>query len=366
MDNGLQNPLQFSFIDPVQIYSDEFTSTSGYTFAGDGITRDSRGREQGYKIWIKNGKYKPVNLPVRGKSGYPFILHAFAAEYAGQGRGYSRLAHALQEFQNITDFSAAQVKKAINQSNLVMYVKPGQDNPASNPYETIQRNIAAGPIQQYGSIPNPAPEANNVTEESTQPVSCYRLPEATFETPGSAVVANLEEGEEIKPGPNNAPVESYDKFVDSFTAYLAASLSIPIEVVLMRFNQNYSASRASLILFWRTAKIWQDEMAADVLNPTYEAWLSGEIALGRIQAPGWSDPVMRAAWLHCNWIGAPMPNIDPKRTADADRAYVEMGAQTLDRVARDYNGSDGTANRAKLAREFDELPSSPWQKIGLP
>jgi len=244
-----------------------------------------------------------------------------------------------------------------------MFVKPSKDLPASNPYRSVINTLGAGPVaEQYGAVPEPSQTASNVTPESIQPVSCHRLPEGIFDVPGSTIVANLEQGEEIKPGPVTAPMETFDRFVDSISAYLAASLSIPLEVVLMRFNQNYSASRASLILFWRVANIWIQEMAADLLNPTLEAWLSGEIGAGRISAPGWQDPRLRAAWLYGRWYGAPMPNIDPKRTADADRLYVDLGAQTLDRVARNLNGSDGQSNRAKLRREFEELPTGPWSK----
>jgi len=55
-----------------------------------------------------------------------------------------------------------------------------------------------------------------------------------------------------------------------------------------------------------------------------------------------------------------MPNIDPMRTAKADKEYLEMGAQTLDGVARNHNGSDGVMNRQKLTREYTELPIPPW------
>ena len=143
-------------------------------------------------------------------------------------------------------------------------------------------------------------------------------------------------------------------------SYVSSSTGMPLEVLLMKFGQNYSASRGALLLFWRVVGIWRDEMASDYLNPTFESWLSEEIAAGRVSAPGFSDPVLRKAWLNCSWAGAPMPNIDPKRTADADRTYTEMGATTLDRVSRDLNGSSGKANRAKLAREFKELPRAPW------
>ena len=93
-------------------------------------------------------------------------------------------------------------------------------------------------------------------------------PEATMTRPGVGVFS-LRNAEDLKPFPETAPAEQYDRFVDAFTSYLAASISMPIEVLLMRFNQNYSASRASLVLFWRVAQIWREELAADFLNPIY-------------------------------------------------------------------------------------------------
>jgi capsid protein len=91
-------------------------------------------------------------------------------------------------------------------------------------------------------------------------------------------------------------------------------------------------------------------------------WLAGEIGANRISCPGWSDPRLRAAWVNARWVGVPMPNIDPDKTASADMKYVEMGAQTLERVSRNFNGSSGKTNRAKLKREISELTKVPWSK----
>jgi len=359
----LINPLQFSGIDANQIRGYAFTSTYTQYSQRDGINRDGRGRETSYKVWMQQygdnqDPYRFETIPrIGSKSKRIFMLHGFMPDYVGQGRGYSRLAHALQEFENITDFSISQVKKAINQSAITMYVKPSKDNPSSNPFEGVLTEAGASPVvEQFGSTPAPSQEAANVN-----PVSCYRMPEATIDTPGSTAVFNLAEGEDLAPFKATAPSESYDSFVNSFCSFLSASLSMPIEVMLMKFNQNYSASRASLILFWRVAQIWRAEIEADLLNPVYEMWLAEEIAAARILAPGWQDPVLRKAWLSTRWLGSPMPNIDPMRTAKADKEYVDMGAQTLDRVARNLNGSNGKANRSKLTREFQELPLAPWQ-----
>jgi len=40
--------------------------------------------------------------------------------------------------------------------------------------------------------------------------------------------------------------------------------------------------------------------------------------------------------------------------------YVEMGAQTLQDVAQNLNGSDIESNKSQIARELDGLPNPPW------
>lgn len=354
----LLNPLQISFLDPNQIRGNAYTSTYGFQQDNDGIVRNEMGRESAYKVWIKqkDGQYKESQIDAFGKrSKRPLMLHGFQPEYAGQGRGYSRLSHLLQEFENLTDFSVSQIKKAIAQSSITMFNKPSRDNAASNPLEAIEHGMA-GPL----GAPPTKEEAEQVGLDLDEYVKYVPIPEATFTRPGSVGVFNLQGGEELVPLKHTSPSESYPEFVNSFVSYLSASNSMPIEVLLMKFEQNYSASRGALILFWRIAQIWRAEIAADFLDPVYYAWLAGEIAAGRILCPGWQDPRLRACWLGHNWIGAPMPNIDPAKTAKADKEYAELGAQTLDRIAINHNGSSGKSNRAKLAREFAELPKAPW------
>lgn len=359
----LLNPLQLSFVDPNQIRGLGYTSTYGIQQSiRDGIERDPNGKEIAYNVYLKQPDYtfRPVKIPAYGpRSKRRMMVHGYQPEYPGQGRGYSRLSHALQEFENITDFAAAEIKKAIAQSVITCFVKPSKENVASNPLEAISHRAPVGPagLTTQGQA---LAEENNVDPGDV--FNYIPIPEATVSQPGSMAICNLNEGEDFKAFANTAPVESFEAFVNTLAGHLSASLSIPIEVVLMKFAQNYSASRASLILFWRIAQIWRSEMATDFLDPVYENWLSGEIAAGRISAPGWTDPRLREAWLKNQWIGSPMPNIDPQRTAKADQLYAEMGAQTLDRIAHNLNGSSGKANRAKLRRELAELPAVPWSK----
>jgi capsid protein len=267
----------------------------------------------------------------------------------------------LQEFSDLTTFTISQIKKAISQSSLSMFVKPGPEQAASNIMDGVAHTLGAGPTSADPLNPEAVDAQGSDLPAS---VSYNLLPEATMVQPGSVGVFNLERAEDLKPFPQTAPGESYPEFVNAFVSYLSASTGMPVEVLLMKFGQNYSASRGALMLFWRVAMIWRAELSSDFLDPVFEEWLTGEIAAGRIQAPGWSDPFLRRAWLNHTWIGQPMPNIDPLRTAKADETYAGLGAQTLDHIARNLNGSDGSTNRAKLTRELTELPDMPWRNQG--
>jgi capsid protein len=287
------------------------------------------------------------------------MIHGYAPEYAGQGRGYSRIGHAVQDMQGITSFTLSQIMKAVYQSQIFMFLSSSKVD-GSNPLLNWT-NFPKGPFgQQFGSQPQPAPDAQNVTDEGISPIEAHGPPHVDIHEPGGMAIWGLRAGQEIKPFMNTAPAVDFDKFVDANAAYLSASSGMPLENLLMRFNRNYTASRGAFIMLWRGAKIWRYEMEMDALNPARAMWTAEEVAAGRIAAPGWSDPILRAAWLNGVWHGEPLPNIDEVKTSKADMLDVQMGAKTLDTVARERNGSDGARNRAKLAREYEELPESPF------
>jgi capsid protein len=362
-DPGRINPLSASFVGADQIiyggYTDTYFPDCVQT---DGIERDKQGREVAYHVYVRqpDGTVKPVMVPARGPSGRIHFLHGFAAEYAGQTRGYPRISHIVQELENLTDFSSAHIKKAIAESAFVGVVEPGPDAPAIN----FAADHASGPLSQFQAPVAPSTDGEGV-DEFGFPITFNTMNDLNVR-PGAMIVGNLQANEKFTPFGGKNPSEAYGVFVEAVMTDLAASNSMPVEVVRMKFGENFSASRAALILAWQVIQIWVSELASDFLKPIYEEWLSGEIAAGRVSAPGWSDPRMRQAWLNCGWIGAPMPNIDPSKTTKALKDEVEMGAKDLDMVAQELNGTDGQSNRAKLVRQLAELPRVPWGQGSAP
>lgn len=363
-EKTLQNPLQFSFIDANQIRATGFTSTYAQFGHDDGIGRNADGTEKDYKIWIRNdakpGEYSLKTVPrVGSKSGKIMMIHGFNPEYAGQQRGYARLGFAIQEMENLTDFTSAAIKKAINQSNLVLSVENQQKDPGQD---------FSGLIDPTQSALGPSSITPTAQEEIDRlaNVNYCPIPEATVGAPGSVAVVGNDQGDMIKMLGNSAPADDFKSFIGVFTERLASAAGIPQEVVLMKFGQNYSASRATLLLFWSVVEMWRAEMAADFLNPIYESWLSEEIAAGRVTAPGWSDPRLRAAWLSCSWVGSPLPSIDPKKESEARRANLELNLTTLERESRDLNGSDAKTNIERNKKTFPEMVAPYWVQNSEP
>lgn len=354
----LQSPLQYGFIDANQIRGYAWTSTYSQTNVEDGIERYNDGREKAYKVWLfdaQKKEYQYKTIPRVGeKSGRTMMLHGYNPEYAGQRRGYSRLGFAIQELENITDFASSVIKKAINQSNFVMAVENEVKDP-SNPFEDIENSVESAIGASLSST------ATEAIDNLSQGVTVCPLPEAGLDTPGSTAIVNLTEGDKVKMLENTAPADSFKDFVTVFAERLASAAGIPIEVVLMKFSNNYSASRATLLLFWRVVQIWREEMIADLLNPIYESWLGEEIAAGNISAPGWGDPVLKAAWLYCQWIGSPLPSIDPGKEANARKLNLEMNLTTIERESRNLNGSDAKMNVMKNKKTFPEMAVPYWQ-----
>lgn len=354
-----RNPLQISFWDPAQIQGCPQTDTAGHWLPDSGIQYNSAGQEVAYNVLTydpKSYEYKAeVVRRVGPRSGKVFVLHGFQKEYPAQRRGYPRISHILHELEKLTDFELSHIEKAIHESMIAVYVKPNSKHPAS---AAGLEDLAHSPAGPWKAPDQPVTSTDTIT----QPYADYSEVNEVSARPGAWFNAGLQGGEDLKTLPLSTPADNYHTFVDAFMKSLCASVSMPYELVWMRFGESFSASRASLVLAWQAIEIWRHEMASDYLEPIYEAWLEGEIAAGRVRAPGWADPRSRRAWLSSNWIGFPMPNIDPSKTAKADEMYVNMGATTLDKVARQLNGSSGKANRRKLAREFEELPASPFMK----
>jgi capsid protein len=353
----LLSTLQWETIDPNQIRGCAYTSTYAQMAAADGIEKNPDGTEKSYKIWFTDPatfELKDVDIPAYSeRNGRTFMLHGFISAYSGQTRGISLISHVIQEFEEAFNFKISAIKKAIAQSSFALAVENDQANPSD--FTTGFRNNRG--VGASTNTVNGQTESTNRLAGSD--MTFNNIPEMAVSTPGSAVIANLAQGDKVKLL-DKSPSDTFESFYNTFTAYLAASCNIPHEILLMRFNANYNAARGAIAMFYRVALAFREELVADLLAPVYEMWISEEIAAGRLTCPGWQDARIRAAWLKCTWHGAPMTQLNPMQEMQATKGNLEMNLTTLDRASHDLNGSSGKDNRLKLAKEVSEIVNVPW------
>lgn len=352
--------VSFDFVDTLSIVGDGATSTASNLTSREGIRYDSRGRETAYFVQrvTQDGTVESVWVPAK-VNGRTIMTHGYIADLITQVKGISGLGHALDEFQKFTDFTQANIQKAIQHASMAFAVENTGDNDPSDPFEGLMGEAGMTPS---ALIPDSKTGDNLTDTEDTLTIN--RIPDFVTGANGSLAIVNLRAKDTIKMLDSKSPPVGYDKFTSAFMANLAASARMPLEVLQMKFNSNYSASRAALLLFYRVAQIYRQKIDAEFLSPLYENWLAEEIASGRIQCHGWSDPIIRAAWCSHSLIAAPVPNIDPLKNILSKEKELELSVVSHDQATFETNGSSGKANIASNRRTFPIMPIPFFSKQG--
>jgi len=199
----------------------------------------------------------------------------------------------------------------------------------------------------------------------------------SFTELGHALVAELSPGESITNVAPTRPNGAFDPFWRSLLGQIAMRIQIPPEVLLKKFESSYTAARGALLQFWKFVTTERENLLApNYCQPLYEAWLSEEIAAGRIQAPGYfANPLLRAAYSNARWIGDNPPILDPLKELLAAEGLVEYGFSTFEEQTSRLTNGDFEANIARQARERRQLkdagitpgaPSAPVQPVVPP
>jgi lambda family phage portal protein len=336
-DPRRMNPLTIQTIDPHQVQTPyDKISLSIIKSIGarieDGIEVDANGREVAIHVQDPDD-FTFTRVPVFGsQSGRRFVLHPKVNDTINAVRGTSILGPVIHELKKIADYSVAELEAAVINAVLAVWIKPSDKANAS---------AALTGVRARGNT-NTAPTVDRTERQ------------AEFDR-GGLIVQSLKAGEEIVSFDSKRPNVNFEAFVKAVTKHISASVGMPIEVLEMSFNANYSASRASLLLFWTAVERWRAVAASQFLDEVFYGWFSEEVKKGNISAPGFggASAYVNAAWLNCSWMGQGKPSIDPLKEANAVEKRLEMGHTTGEREAIQYNNSDFTENVRRRGSELD-------------
>ena len=264
------------------------------------------------------------------KTGQPQVLHVMESERPDQYRGVSVLAQAIEPLLQMRRYTNAELDAAVIQACFAAFIKA--EDPTDMPFNEV--GASAGSLEGEEGISDDPDE--------------YEL------GPGS--INFLKPGEDAVFADPSRPANGFDAFMTSMATQVGAALEIPADLLLKKFNASYSASRAALMEAWKSFRMRRAWLVDDFCRPVWELFVSEAVATGRLSAPGFfADPLIRAAYLGCEWIGPSQGQLDPTKEITAELSAIEAGITTREAAAVRINGSDWDENVRRLKRENEAL-----------
>lgn len=300
----------------------------------EGVEKNANGEVVAYHI----SKFHPLSFQDREprewvrvkafgeKTGRRNVIHVMNRERIGQVRGVPFLSPVIETIKQLGRYTEAEVLAAVINGLFTVFIEK----------ESASDDVPFGEA---------VPEDMQVDSED----------EGSIELAPGAVI-DLGEGEKANMVNPGRPNPNFDPFVMAVTKQIGAALEIPYELLIMAFSNNYSASRAAILEFFKVIKMYRAWFVTDFCQPIYEEWLCEAVAKGRINAPGFfNDPIIKDAYCSAEWNGPSAGQLDPKKEVEAAELRVQGGFSTRERETTELTGTDFYKNIKQRKREEELL-----------
>ena len=267
------------------------------------------------------------------KTGRRNVLHIMCRERIGQRRGVPFLAPVIESLKQLGRYADAELVAAVVSGMFTVFIEKGD----------------ASSDEAIGSM-IPEEEQIDAADESSLEL-------------GPGAVMDLNPGEKVHDSNPGRPNSNFSMFVEAICQQIGASLEIPYELLVKRFNASYTASKGALEEAWKMFRMYRAWLAADFCQPIYEEWLAEAAAKKRIDAPGFfTDPLIRKAYCKAEWNGPAKGMLDPVKEVTAAEKRVANGFSTRSSETMEMTGGDFYTNADQLKNEEKKL--SEVKKIG--
>lgn len=299
----------------------------------DGVEIDREGAVIRYHIASRHpllsettAQIEWTSIDAWGKNtGMPNILHIMTWERPEQRRGIPFVSSQIEQIKQLDRYITSELAANVVASMLAVFLESDEDD---------------------GQMPmeDAVAEEEKVTDDELQlelaPGAVYNLP------PGKKV-------SHVNPVRNNS---TFDGFVSALQTMIGAGFEVPKEVLIKKYESNYTAARGAMLDFWKTVRVCRTRFNKQFNQPIYEAWLAEAVAAGRIEAPGFfDDPAIRKAWCGCMWMGVSMGHVDPLKEVTAAEKRIANNISTQEQEASEYNGNDWNAVIRQRRKEIDAM-----------
>ena len=299
----------------------------------DGVELDKEGAVVRYYITSRHPlsqenseelTYTPIEA--FGKdTGYPNILHIMTHERPEQRRGVPFVAACIEYLKQFDRYLTAELAAQVVSSMLTAFIINDADGASVGLEDSVDEDEKV---------------TDNDLNLELRPGAIYDLP------PGKKI-------ETVNPLRQNT---AFQGFCDTFEILIGSGQNIPKEVLIHKYDSNYTASRSALLDFWKTVRVYRRKFNQMFNQQIWEMWLSEAVAIGRVEAPGFfDDPAIRRAWCGCMWNGVTMGHVDPRKEVEAAILRIQHNLSTEEQEAAEYNGNDWSEVIRQRRKEIEAL-----------
>lgn len=314
----------------------------------NGIEVDKKGKH--IKYYVRNSDFSFSTVECKcNESGLQIAFLVYGLRYRlNNVRGLPLVATVLETLKKLERYKEATVGSAEERQKIAFSIEHELGSTGENPL--IQSMAKA---LNYGGNTGEIPEDINGKQLSDLVTATTN--KQAINLPINSKLKMLESKNELY----------FKDFYSVNIDLVCASLGIPPEVAMSKYDSNFSASRAALKDWEHTLIVKRHSFSFQFYQKIYNFWLETEILKNKIAAPGYliakrkNDFVVLDAYRMARFVGAPVPHIDPLKEAKAERAKLGANADaipltTVEAATESLNGGEADANMKQFAVEIEK------------
>lgn len=350
----VKDKVQVQLIDGMHLSTPANTTFNGKDYmygknrVRNGVEIDATGQHIAYHV--RDGYLNTKRIEARDKSGLLRAYLVYGLEYRiDTVRGIPLVTAVMESAKKMERYKEATIGSAEERQKIAYQVVHNQHSDGENPVlPQIARATGVGNGISTGEPITAQGERLARTVAATTNKQAYNMPIGSE-------MRILESKNELY-------------FKDFFTVNInlvCATIGIPPEVALSKYDSNFSASRAALKDWEHTLLVERKDFADQFYQPIYNLWLHLQVLLNKISAPGYLSALSQNDWMvteayrFARFVGANVPHIDPLKEVAAERAKLgSSGAHipltTVEQATEALNGGDSMSNMLQYSDELKE------------
>jgi len=294
------------------------------------------------------------------KTGMRMAYMVYGERDGNSERGVPLLMSVMQTAKKLNRYTDATLSGVEDRAKISQAIEHDIKGTGEDPY-LGRKAVASIPFNP--SLPNP-------NKDLAVDVNGIALARNVTATTGHSTV-NLPRGAKLV----SLGVSQEASLAETAMFYMdtiCATVDMPPDVALGKFNGSFSSSRMSGKSWEHTFKTKRRFFSEQYNNPWVALQIYVWVNQNKINAPGFvdavnnNDEIIKEAYLYSNWEGDNYPDIDPLKTANAARVMLgdrakNMPLITTEKASEMVDGGEYYSTLEQFAEELEEA-----NKLGIP